>query len=172
LGAAELAYYNLAEKIIRLASAVYFNMARTLYPNLARSRNKAMSRKATRIVLASGLAGTFAIGLGAQWIVPIVGGERMAPAIGVLRGLAPYIVFAAIGPLLVNVLMFEGKRGTIFTNTMIASVVYVGSLVLLALGHRLTIYTVAAAFLASIVVRVGHRFWVVKHNGLTDWLYA
>ena len=172
LGAAELAYYNLAEKIIRLASALYFNMARTLYPNLARSRNKEMSRKATRIVLMSGLAGTFAIGVGAQWIIPLVGGERMAPAIGVLRSLAPYIVFAAIGPLLVNVLMYEGKRGTIFTNTMIASVVYVGSLVLLSLGHNLTIYTVAVAFLVSIVVRVAHRFWVVKHNGLTDWLYA
>lgn len=172
LGAAELAYYNLAEKIIRLASALYFNMARTLYPNLARSRNKEMSRKATRIVLMSGLAGTFAIAATAQWIIPIVGGERMTPAIGVLRSLAPYIVFAAVGPLLVNVLMFEGKRGTIFANTMIASVVYVGSLVLLALGNQLTIYTVAAAFLVSIVVRVGHRFWVVKQHRLTDWLYA
>jgi len=172
LGSAELAYCNLAEKIIRLASAIYFNMARTLYPNLARSRDKALSRKATRAILLLGLAGTFAVAVGAQWIVPLVGGERMAPAIGVLRGLAPYIVFAAVGPMLVNILMFEGKRGTIFTNTMLASVVYVGSLALLALGHRLTINTVAAAFLASIVVRVLHRFWVVRSHGLTDWLYA
>jgi O-antigen/teichoic acid export membrane protein len=172
LGTAELAYYNLAEKVIRLASAMYWNMARTLYPNLARSRNKEMSRKATRIVFMLGLAGSVVVGVGAPWIVALIGGERMAPAVGVLRSLAPYIVFTAIGPLLVNVLMFEGKRGTIFANTMIASVVYVGALALLALGHSLTIYTVAAAFLASIVVRVVHRFWVVKHNGLTDWLYA
>jgi polysaccharide transporter, PST family len=172
IGAADLAYYNLAEKIIRLASTVYFNIARALYPNLARSRNKALSRKAARAILLLGLAGSFVIALGAQWIVPLVGGAKMAPAIGVLRCLAPYLVFVAVGPLLVNVLMFEGKRGTIFQNTMIASVVYVGSLALLALGHSLTIYSVAAAFLVSIIVRVGHRFWVVKHNGLTDWLYT
>lgn len=172
LGPAELAYYNLAEKVIRLASAFYWNMARTLYPNLARSRNKEMSRKATRIVFFLGVAGSITIAVGANWIVALVGGERMAPAVGVLRSLAPYIVFTSVGPLLVNVLMFEGKRGSIFINTMIASVVYVGTLALLALGHKLTIYTVAAAFLASIAVRVAHRFWVVKHNGLTDWLYA
>lgn len=172
LGPADLAYYNLAEKIIRLLSTLYFNMARTLYPNLARSRNKEMSRKATRMILLLGLAGAIAIGAGAQWIVPLVGGEKMTPAIGVLRSLAPYLVFAAVGPVLVNVLMFEDKRGTIFANTMIASVAYAAILALLALGHILTIYTVAAAFLASIVVRVAHRFWVVKENGLTDWLYA
>jgi PST family polysaccharide transporter len=172
LGPADLAYYNLAEKIIRLLSTLYFNMARTLYPNLARSRNKAMSRKATRMILLLGFAGAIVTAAGAQWIVPLVGGEKMAPAIGVLRSLAPYLLFAAVGPVLVNVLMFEDKRGTIFANTMIASLAYAVILAVLALGHIVTIYTVAGAFLASIVVRVVHRFWVLKEHGLTDWLYA
>ncbi len=171
LGHVELAYYNLAERLINFAASLYFNMGRTLYPNLAKSRDQAFSRKATKWVLGAGLFGTTAAFLLAPTLVSILGGSQMEPAVQILRILSPYLVLGAMGPLLVNILMIEDHHTSIFPNTVIAGVCYLGALALLVMTGNLTIITVALAFVFSVVVRFSHRFYMIKRHGLSAWLY-
>lgn len=171
LGHVELAYYNLAERLINFAANLYFNMGNTLYPNLAKSRDRAFSRNATKWVLGAGLLGTVMAFSLAPSLVSILGGSQMEPAVQVMRVLSPYLVFGAMGPLLVNILMIEDHHTSIFPNSVIAGVCYVGALVLLVTTNNLTIITVAMAFVLSIVVRFSHRFYMIRRHRLTDWLF-
>lgn len=170
LGKTELAHYNLGERLINFGSSIYYNMGRTLYPNLANSRDRAFSRRATRLVLAAGLVGFVGMYLIAPMAVQLLGGPTMERAVGVLRILSPFIVFAAMGPLLINVLMIENRHRSIYPNTALAGAVYVGLLVALALLDLLSVETVALTFLVSSVVRFVHRCHLIRKHGLTDWL--
>jgi len=172
LGKTELAYYNLGERLIVAASSIYYNMGRTLYPNLANSRDHAFSRRVTRLVLMAGLAGSLVMYFIAPVAVQLLGGDTMARSVGVLRILSPYIVFAAMGPLLLNVLMIENRQRSIYPNTALAGAFYVGLLVALTLMDMLTVETVALTFLLSTVVRFAHRCYLIRTHGLTGWFVA
>lgn len=170
LGPVQLAYYDLAEKLVNLASNVFYNIGRALYPNLAKSRDKEFSRQVFRWVLIAAVLGTAALFLAAPLIIPILAGEAMLPAIPVLQLLSPYLILAATGPLLLNILLIENRHASAFPNAVLSGSSYIGMIVFIVWMGMLSPTSVAIVSVLAVVVRNFHRYYLIRRYGLGSWL--
>jgi hypothetical protein len=81
------------------------------------------------------------------------------------------VLFAALGPVLVNVLMVEQQRRSIFLSTAVASLGYFAALAMFFVAGRLTGITVAFSLVFSALLRCAYRLIVIRKYAAADWLY-
>ncbi len=172
LGPVALSYYNLGEKLTSFGAMVFFNVGRAVYPNLAKSRDKTLSRKVTRLVIVAGAGASALLFVAAPWLVRVFAGPALDAAVPIVRLMSPYLFLAAVGPLLTNVLLVEERHRDLFPNMVVSGAFYLAALgVTWALGC-ITPGAVALVFVAAIAVRNADRYFRIRKYGLTDWLHA
>ncbi|MGK0326137.1 MAG: PST family polysaccharide transporter [Polaribacter sp.] len=86
LGMTELAYYDLADKIISAFRNVPLNIVRnTIYPQVAKTKNLKLVKLTTKIMSCYAIVVIFILYLFGPYLIEFLGGEEMTDSINILR---------------------------------------------------------------------------------------
>ena len=122
LGLTELAYYDLADKIVSLFRTVPQDIVRnTIYPLVARTRNLEIVRKTTVVMGIYALLAVAFVNALAPQIVWLLGGESMMPCVDIVRLYSVIILTNHLSNYYVTVGLWSFGYIRVFRNLMMVS---------------------------------------------------
>lgn len=156
----EVAYYDLASKIINIAISFLDLISQTIFPRMSLKKDKQFLKKIIALSCLAAVVMMFSIQGVAGLLVRILGGEEMQEAVQITRLLAlclpVYIVGALLGR---NCLLVYGYDKPVLHSMLFSAIVYL-SIVFLCIyllkSNSLLVFVVA--FLVSFLAETLYRY--------------
>jgi len=164
LGLTELAYYDLADKIVNLFRGVPLGIVRsTIFPRVAKTRNLSIIRKTTQLMSLYGLLAVIVINIFAPKIVIIFGGKEMLQSVNILRLFSIIIFTTHLSNYYITIGLWSLGHERIFRNLMIYSslVFFIIYLILLAL-NIVNVYTITVTPIVVDIYLLVHIYFIWK----------
>ena len=122
LGLTELAYYDLADKIVNIFRSIPLGIVRTtIYPRIAKTRNVTILKNTTILMSIYALFAILFINALAPAIISILGGEEMLPSVNILRLFSIIIFTTHLSNYYITVGLWSLGYDNVFRNMMIFS---------------------------------------------------
>jgi PST family polysaccharide transporter len=171
VGKVELAYYDLAEKIINILASFFQNFSNALFPSVAKSKSWKLAKNGIRMATLISIVTIFSLGLFSDYIVEFIGGSTMGPASWYLILLSISLIFRAVGPIVSTSILVVNNLSRALVSTFLSSfLIYVLGLLFLFFFDVLTTTNIIFVFLISLLFRILHRVFVAMKKGLTKWI--
>lgn len=167
LGMTNLAYYDLADKIIALFRNVPMEVVRnTLYPRIAKTKNMAIVRKTTVVMTLFAVFSVIVINIFAPQIIVLFGGTEMLPSLSIVRIFSLIIIADHVQHYYMTVGLWSLGYSWLFRNMMVISLLlFITLYFLIWIFGLLNIYTVTIIPIIIDLYLIIHVFWFwQKHN--------
>lgn len=144
LGYAELAYYDLADRIINIFRSIPLNIVKnTIYPMVARTKNMNIVKKTTLIMCVYAIFVILFLNIFAHRIILLLGGDEMLPTIVVLRILSILIFTTHLSNYYITVGLWSLGYERTFRNIMIlSSIIYLIVYAIFWFFNVINLYTI------------------------------
>lgn len=144
LGLAELAYYDLADKVVSIFRNIPLDVVKnTIYPRVVKSRNAEILKKTTIIMSIYAILAVAFLNVFTSKIVLLFGGEDMLPSINVIRLYSIIILTNHITNYYLTVGLWSFGYVKVFRNMMIiSSIMYLIIYSVFWLSGAINIYTI------------------------------
>ncbi|CAL2080251.1 putative Flippase [Tenacibaculum sp. 190524A05c] len=168
LGMVELAYYDLADKIITTFRNVPLTIVRdSIYPRVAKTKNLQIVVKTTKIMSVYAILVVTFIFLFAPYMIRILGGEDMATSILVLKLFSFAILTTHISNYFITVGLWSMGYEKTFRNLMVYStVLFLCLIVVLWIGNWMNIYTLTFLPVIVDIYLIIHTYYIYKKEKL------
>lgn len=170
LGTKNVAYYDLASKIINILLVVFFNISTAIFPSLAKSKDAALLVKVRRFVVLSGILAYLVIYVLSDPIILLFGGHDMMPAKPLLRLLGFMLIISPLSSIIGMPLLVNGLYNKFYRNALYTTGIYLLLSGGLYVFHAFTEYSVSLVLLATLVFEVINRYWLCTQAGLKNWV--
>lgn len=163
LGLTELAYYDLADKIITLFRNVPTDVVKlTIYPLVAKTKNIKLVRTTTVIMSIYAIFAVVFINLAAPILIRLLGGENMMPCLNILRLYTIIIITNNLSNYYITIGLWSLGYVKVFRNMMmLSSVFYLLLYLIFWMFDSINLYTVTLTPIIVDVYLVFHiwYFW-------------
>lgn len=159
LGATEVAYYDLANKVVSIAKIPFYMLNETIYPHVARNRDMGFVKKAMVLSFGGALLLYAAISGLAKPIIMVLAGKELLAARPLFPLLALILPIIGISYLLGNnmlVVMGHGRKANL--SEVFSALFFLLLVLVLYLGQMITMYTLIIAYLAANLVILVYRY--------------
>ena len=156
VNATEVAYWSVCMQIIGTIQACYSPISDGIYPEMIRSKNIGIVKKALKIFLPVIGLGCVATIFLAKPVLLILGGEKYLPAVPILQLLTPNLFIGFLS------IMFGwptlGAIGKATISTVTSIIVHIILLVALIIFNKFNLYTIAIVRCITEAVLFGMRY--------------
>lgn len=122
LGLTELAYYDLADRIVAIFRGIPLSIIRsTIYPRVAKTKDLNLLRKTTIIMSIYAFLAVILINVLAPFIISILGGKEMLPSLNIVRLFSIIIFTSHLSNYYITVGLWSFGYEKVFRNLMIYS---------------------------------------------------
>ena len=150
LGYTEVAYYDLAEKLVSVMKMPFNIFNQVLYPNVSKTKNVALVVKTIRFLLGAYVLGYFLVYLGGGWAIEKLAGGDLLPAFPVLRILGVSALTELVSVFVgAPMLLAMGYKNEFNASIIWGSLFYLTWVVFLWLFGSLGLYSLTFATVAS-----------------------
>lgn len=150
LGYTEVAYYDLAEKLVSVMKMPFNIFNQVLYPNVSKTKNVALVVKTIRFLLGAYVLGYFLVYLGGGWAIEKLAGGDLLPAFPVLRILGVSALTELVSVFLgAPMLLAMGYKNEFNASIIWGSLFYLTWVVFLWLFGSLGLYSLTFSTVAS-----------------------
>lgn len=164
VGMKEVAYYDLANKVIHLGAYPIMILNQVIYPKIASEKNYLLMKRVIRYsILVSGFI-TFCILLSADFIVDLLGKGLMEPSIPLIYFLSPLIIINSVIYLQGSPTLVAAGYYSEFNYSMWFSfiVYFLGLLIIFCFGFIASIYSVIVLQIATNMALLLARGYYIK----------
>ncbi len=166
LGMGAVAHYDLAEKIVNLIKIPQTLISQTVYPRVSADRNPFFVKKIFTLSIVVNLGLYLLLFLGAEYAVLLLGGEKMLPAVPIVRILgllAPIVAISNVMGIL-TLVPFGYKK--LFSQMIgISMISYLLMFAVIWGMNNINLYSLSAInVLVEIMVSVISVYFVYKSN--------
>lgn len=159
--------YDLCSKVVTIMMTPYQLVAQVLYPNVARSKNMNIIRKAVKPVLGSGLCFSLLICLLSYYVVLLLGGEKMLDSVPILRLMVWYVPIVGMSSLFGASTLVVNNHSAEYNKSVVYSLlVYLCIIGVLLLMNRVNLYTMVMAYLIPELVVASYRIYITRKYNL------
>lgn len=159
LGLTELAYYDLADKIIALFRMPMDIVRVSIYPIVAKIKNVLIVKKTTIIMSVYAVLAVIILNIFAPLIVRLLGGTDMLPCLNILRIYSIIIITSNLSNYYITVGLWSFGYIKVFRNMMIiSSVLYLAIYLIFWLFNSINLYTITLTPIIIDVYLVFHIF--------------
>ncbi|MBU2900557.1 oligosaccharide flippase family protein [Maribacter dokdonensis] len=171
VGTTELAYYDLAEKLINLVSVIFSNFSNAIFPVMSQKRNKNLVKNSLKIVLIISVLAILFLNLFAGDIITIIGGSSMKPAIPYLCFLSISLIPKSIGPIISTSILAVNNLGFVLSRSFILGFIsYTILISALIIFNYSTVVTIIAVYLSALFITISYRIYFCYKNKLKSWI--
>jgi PST family polysaccharide transporter len=167
LSMTEVAYYDLAEKIVNLLRTPQGILSQTIFPKISKEKNKTFTRKIFWISLLVNLIlflGTFIF---SKYIILVLGGKQMIQAIWVVNILAFTVPIVAMSNIMGVQMLIPWGFQKVFSRVIILSgIVYLFLLSFVWLFLDFNIYTISIVTVLTEIFVTSAMFLLCKKYSL------
>ena len=166
LGMAEVAYYDLADKIITVFRAVPLRIVKdSIFPKVAKTKNIKIVWYTTLIMGAYSIIAIIFILFFAETIVLTLGNKDMLPTVNVLKLFSLFIFTTHISNYYITVALWSWGYEKIFRNIMlISSILFLFIYLYLWFANIINIYTVTAVPILVDIYTIIHIYIISKQK--------
>jgi len=159
LGLTELAYYDLADKIIALFRMPMDIVRVSIYPIVAKTKNILIVKKTTILMSIYAVLAVIILNIFAPLIVRLLGGTDMLPCLNILRIYSIIIMTSNLSNYYITVGLWSFGYVKVFRNMMIiSSVLYLAIYLIFWLFNSINLYTITLTPIIIDVYLVFHIF--------------
>lgn len=167
LSMTDVAYYDLAEKIVNLLKAPQGILSQTLFPKINKDKNKAFVKKLFWLSLFFNLLLFFGVVVFSKYIVILLGGEQMLQAIWLVNILAFTVPIIATSNILGFQMLIPWGHNRAFSRVIVLSgVVYLIQLSVVWAFFGLNIYTISVIMITTEIFVSLYMFYMCKKYNL------
>lgn len=158
-----VAAFELAQKMASVAVIPMSMLNRAIYPNLARSKDKANARRLMALIALCSLAIALGVFLVAPYVIVYFSGGQIPEAVIILRLLCLYILIAGLSTYTGSSLLISfGYPKPFNYSVLLASVVLVLFYGLIYITNAMNIYTFAFALVFAEFFILAYRYYYCK----------
>lgn len=163
LGYTEVAYYDLAEKLVSVMKMPFNIFNQVLYPNVSKTKNVGLVVKTLKFLLVTYVVGYVLVYLGGEWAIEKIAGDDLLPAFPVLTILGVSALTELVSVFLgAPMLLAMGYKRAFNTSIIWGSVFYAGLVLVLWISGLLGLSSLAAATVLASSFIMGYRLWFCK----------
>jgi O-antigen/teichoic acid export membrane protein len=164
LGMTELAYYDLADKIISAFRNVPLNIVRnTIYPKVAKTKNLKLVKLTTKIMSGYAIVVILILYLFGSYFIEFLGGEEMTDSINILRIFSITIFTTHILNYYLTVGLWSLGYEKKFRNLMIYSTfIFLVLVLILYIFDVFSIYTLTLLPILVDIYLIIHTYYIYK----------
>lgn len=164
LGLTELAYYDLADKIVNVFRSVPLNIVRnTIFPRVAKTKNINIVRRTTQLMSVYGFFTVLIINIFAPTIVTIFGGKEMLPSVNIIRLFSLIIFTTHLSNYYITVGLWSLGYEKTFRNLMIySSLVFLIIYGIFWMLNSINIYTITLTPIIVDIYLIIHIYFIWK----------
>ncbi len=161
-----VAVYDLCSKVVSIMMTPYQLIAQVIYPNVAKSKNMNIVRKAIKPILGSSILFSLIICAIAYYVVLLLGGEKMLDSVSILRLMVWYVPIVGMSSLFGASTLVVNNHSLEYNKSVIVSlIVYLCIMTILVLANRVNLYTMVMAYLLPELVVASYRIYITnKYN--------
>lgn len=158
IGKGEVAYYDLAVKIVGIAEVPFTIINRVLFPNFSRGLNKKKLKQSLLIVFSLSLLVYIFLILFSKIMIVMLGGDSLLPAKQIIYILGIGLPFAAISSMLGIALASKGYSKSYMLADVYALFIYILSIGVLALFKIVTVYTLPISVMLGLLFTIYYKY--------------
>ena len=159
--------YDLCSKVVSILMTPFHLLAQVIYPNVARSKNMNIVRKAIKPVLCISIFLSSIVCFFSYYIVLLLGGEKMIDSVSILRLIVWYVPIVGMSSLFgASTLVVNNHALEYNKSVMYSLVVYLGIIGLLVITNRVNLYTMVMAYLIPEFVVATYRIYITRKYNL------
>lgn len=159
LGTREVAYYDLANKVISIAKIPFFILNETLYPHAARHQDLRLVKRVLLASLAFSVLLYLAIVVSSRPVIMVLAGQELLAAQPLFALLGLILPIIGVSYLLGNnMLMVMGHSREANFSDVFSTILFLLTLLTLYLGHWITMYTLIIAYLVANLCTLLYRY--------------
>ncbi len=163
----EVAYYNLAEKMVRLMRTPYMIFNNVVYPHVSFHKNPAFIKKVLRLTLLSSILMYVILFIFAKDIVILLGKSDYLPAANIFRLLSILVIFYSVHVFLGSSTLVAFGFNKQFNNSVIfGGISYIFVIVTLYYTNHLNVYSIATSTSAVELFILIYRYYFVRKFGI------
>ena len=163
----EVAYYNLAEKMVRLMRTPYMIFNNVVYPHVSFHKNPAFIKKVLRLTLLSSILMYVILFIFAKDIVILLGKSDYLPAANIFRLLSILVIFYSVHVFLGSSTLVAFGFNKQFNNSVIfGGILYIFVIVTLYYTNHLNVYSIATSTSAVELFILIYRYYFVRKFGI------
>ncbi|MDP2104853.1 MAG: oligosaccharide flippase family protein, partial [Desulfobulbaceae bacterium] len=163
LGTTEVAYYDLANKIISIAKIPFYILNETIYPQVARNRDMRFVKKVILASFALAVVLYLVIAASSKTVIMILAGKELLAAQPLFYLLGLILPVIGISYLLGNnMLVVMGHSRQSNFSEILSTIFFLITVLILFLGQWVTMVTLILAYLAANVFILVYRFYYCR----------
>ncbi len=171
IGMSEVAYYDLAAKIVWAFRSLFVNFNNAFFPHIAKEKNKSLTKKIIKSLTLSSILAYIILILFAKDIVLLLSNTSMLPSVDLIYILGTFLIFAALSGSIGNfVLIINNLNKEFLYNMLLSTIVYLIIISCLYIFNIITLQNLALAYIASVIFELLHRVYICKKNDLLGWI--
>lgn len=153
--------YDLCSKVISIMNTPFQLVAQVIYPNVARSKNMNIVRKARKPVFITAILIALGVCCISYYVVLLLGGEKMLQSVSVLRLLVWYVPISSISSLYgASTLVVNGYSLEYNKSVVFSLFVYLGIVAMLVFLDSVNLYTMVVAYIIPELFVALYRVYV------------
>ena len=166
LGMEEVAYYDLADKIVSLLSNIFYTIGNVVFPNYARNKNKSLAKKILKYSFIVSVIIYIAVGISLPSLIRLIISDNMIEAAKIFLVLGPLVIFRNLSYFTGAVILIgEGFIKEIVINMIYSTIVYLALISFFYFVDQLNVYTIAGSLVASVIFEFANRwYYCIKHS--------
>lgn len=171
LGFSELAYYDLADRIINIFRTIPLNIVKnTIYAKVALTKNISLVKRTTLVMSVYAIIAILFINIFASQIVLLLGGKEMLPSVIVVRILSILIFTTHLSNYYITIGLWSLGYDKIFRNIMIiSSIVYFVIYLVFYFFNIINLYTITITPIIVDIYAILHIYYVFKYINLKSY---
>lgn len=159
--------YDLCSKVVSIMMTPYQLVAQVIYPNVARSKNMNIIRKAIKPVLGSGFCFSLLICLLSYYVVLLLGGEKMLDSVPILRLMVWYVPIVGMSSLFGASTLVVNNHSAEYNKSVIYSMLFYLLIIgILVVTNHINLYSMVMAFILPELFVALYRIYITKKYNL------
>ena len=167
IGYGEVAYYDLAEKLVNVMKMPFNIFNQVLFPNVSKTKNIQLVKKVLIILLGVYILGYLSIYIVGESVVTLFGGENLMPAVNILYILGVSAITELVSVFMgAPMLLAMGFKKEYNYSIIWGSIFYVILLGVLYILGVISLYTLTISTVLSSLFIMFYRLWFCKKFNL------
>lgn len=163
LGLSEVAYYDLAEKVVNIAKLPQIILNQSIFPKISKEKNTSFVKKIFLISVSANLIVMLLVMLLSNWVVKIIGGLDLMSASDILIMLSVTVPIIAMSNIFGIQLLIPFGHKSIFTKIIVSSgIIYLLFCLILYLSVGFNVYNIVIVTILTEVFVTTTMFYYVK----------
>jgi|SaaInlStandDraft_1057018.scaffolds.fasta_scaffold00631_20 polysaccharide transporter, PST family len=172
LGLDEVAYYDLAQKLVIIIFSFFAVVNTAFYPHFAKVKSALFSRNYLKLLLIISIFSYLFLTIFSKWIILFLAGEKMLPTQTIIYILGLWLIIETMSNSIGRNVLIVNNKSKAFLNSLVSvSLVYSILVCLLFINDIVTMHTLATALIISMFFGLCHRIFLCRKHNVIDWLF-